>query len=687
MPLSPALDWSQYRQQLLALPYGKMLPNAVYLHRDTDVCTTGTLAQIVSTLSLEHEVGPEFNIIKFRLDAPRISFLCYPDFFEQPHPALQKAIAIDLLSGRSVRSDYGDNLNPPIIHRKELFLSPDHPMAPTFAALSAAEEQAGLYDSKSVIGFLANWERLLAAKGLAFEGHSLVEVPPSEEFCSQTGDVGLSVDRHRTALTRYELSRPVKTLVEYGLISSGSSFLDYGCGLGADIRGLQEMGIQARGWDPVHAPDGVRTESEIVNLGYVLNVIEDPAERAETLIAAWSLTRRLLVVSALIGAGGKPAEGVAITDGVLTRRNTFQKYFSQAELQHYIEDALEAAATPVSLGIFYVFRDQSDQQLFLQSRFRRNIDWKSLRIVRRAEPPSRAPRKRVVKPDRFSAHQELLDELWQTVLSLGRLPLSQEFPRYSEVSDAFGSPKRTLRFFASQGRQHLLEQAAATRKADLLVYLAISSIRRVIAFSSLPETIRQDITVFFGNYKRALAEGHSVLHSAADAEVVSLACEESSVGWQDERSLYVHTRLIDRLPTVLRVLIACAEVLYGDIHQADIVRIHKLSGKITFLSYADFDSAILPALRIRTRVNLRTLQVDTFDHEKDGQLLYFKERFVDSSSASCFCDLEASDKLRSLGIPDSQFLGPRVHELREVLRSSGMQELLDQILKAGDSQA
>jgi len=26
------------------------------------------------------------------------------------------------------------------------------------------------------------------------------------------------------------------------------------------------------GWDPVYAPDGQCTESEIVNLGYVLNV-------------------------------------------------------------------------------------------------------------------------------------------------------------------------------------------------------------------------------------------------------------------------------------------------------------------------------------------------------------------------------------------------------------------------------
>jgi hypothetical protein len=35
-----------------------------------------------------------------------------------------------------------------------------------------------------------------------------------------------------------------------------------------------------------------------VNLGYVINVVEDRAERAGTWKQAWDLARRLLVVSA-----------------------------------------------------------------------------------------------------------------------------------------------------------------------------------------------------------------------------------------------------------------------------------------------------------------------------------------------------------------------------------------------------
>jgi DNA phosphorothioation-associated putative methyltransferase len=59
------------------------------------------------------------------------------------------------------------------------------------------------------------------------------------------------------------------------------------------------MGVAGEGWDPSHRPDGPRRPAgAVVNLGYVVNVIEDPAERGETLRRAWSLAGRVLVVSA-----------------------------------------------------------------------------------------------------------------------------------------------------------------------------------------------------------------------------------------------------------------------------------------------------------------------------------------------------------------------------------------------------
>lgn len=679
MTMSTIPGWTRYKQLLRELPYGKILPTAVYIHRDSEPCRTGVLGEILAELADRHAVGDEFNVMKFRVDAPRLSFLYYPQFFEEPHPALEKSITIDLASGRSFRSGYGDNLNPPILHRKELLLAPNDPRSSAYAALSAAEEQAGLYENTSIIGFRVNWERLLAGRGLAFEGHSLVSSANGSTHVFSSPVIG--VQRHRTALTRYQLSKPVKTLLEFDQMPAGSSFLDYGCGLGADVRGLRELGFEAVGWDPVHAPDVVPVEADVVNLGYVLNVIEDPAERLETLVTAWRLARRLLVVAALIRDSSDDAPYAALNDGILTRRNTFQKYFSQRELQNYIEDGLEMSAVPVALGIFYVFRNSGEHQMFLQSRSRRSIDWDSIGLGL-AKPQSSPKPPRAVRPareDRFAVHQSLLEEFWSVVLRLGRTPLPCEFARYAELENAFGSPKRAFRHLLSQGRQDIFRRAEAARKADLLVYLAIAHLRKTIPFSMLPEAVRCDITTFFRNYRQGLEDGRTLLHACADSNNIMMACEETTLGWQDESSLYVYTGLVDTLPTVLRTFIACAELLYGTRQEADILKIHKHSGKVTFLTYFEFESSLLPRLFLRTKVNVRTQRIEVFDHTDDGQLLYFKERYIDPSDPQCPRLRDISESFVKLGISTARFLGPSVFELRRLLSTERRDDLIQEL--------
>src|SRR4051812_29652311 len=105
------------------------------------------------------------------------------------------------------------------------------------------------------------------------------------------------IQRHKTAIRRGDFSRPVKAILRDSLLAPGSTFLDYGCGRGEDVELLTAQGISCHGWDPTHRPDGPLSEADVVNLGYVINVIEDPKERAETLVGAWNLTRQLLVVS------------------------------------------------------------------------------------------------------------------------------------------------------------------------------------------------------------------------------------------------------------------------------------------------------------------------------------------------------------------------------------------------------
>src|SRR5262245_20043858 len=136
-----------------------------------------------------------------------------------------------------------------------------------------------------------------------------------------------TIQRHKTAIRRGDFSRPVKCLLRDCLIDKSVSFFDYGCGRGEDVELLTAEGITCGGWDPAHRPDAPRHDADVVNLGYVINVIEDPDERAATLRRAWQLCRRLLVASAQVVMAGRGKTPVEFGDGVLTGRGTFQKIF------------------------------------------------------------------------------------------------------------------------------------------------------------------------------------------------------------------------------------------------------------------------------------------------------------------------------------------------------------------------
>ena len=76
--------------------------------------------------------------------------------------------------------------------------------------------------------------------------------------------------------------------IEAGLIEESSSVFDYGCGQGDDLRTLSALGIQTYGWDPVYRPEAELRGADVVNLGYVVNVIEDSTERVDTVFSVWN---------------------------------------------------------------------------------------------------------------------------------------------------------------------------------------------------------------------------------------------------------------------------------------------------------------------------------------------------------------------------------------------------------------
>ena len=299
-------------------------------------------------------------------------------------------------------------------------LPEDHPRHAEFQALTQAAEAIGLFQDPRRIGFRDQWLRLIHEKGYQIVGHELIPIANDEttdtpsEFITDEALVA----RHMTALVRHGFSAPMQALARYGLISSSVEVFDYGCGRRDDVRDLAANGITAQGWDPHYAPDEPTREADDVNLCFVINVIEDFDERVEALHAAYGLAKGVLAVAAMLASQASQT-GRPYRDGFITSRNTFQKYYTQAELAAFIADVLGEEPIPVSPGVFFVFRDKDLEQRFLSNRQR------SVTLLQRLER-SETLAARLSRPDRIQAKYELnreaLDVLWHTWVRLGREP-------------------------------------------------------------------------------------------------------------------------------------------------------------------------------------------------------------------------------------------------------------------------
>lgn len=114
----------------------------------------------------------EWNMLKVARDK-RVSFMYYPNFYENPHPALYQFANVDTATGKI---KYGsESKNPVILHRKETFVSKTDPNYKMFKALTDQEVEAGLYPKNllSHIGRKNFWDGFLIDGGWEIIAHVL----------------------------------------------------------------------------------------------------------------------------------------------------------------------------------------------------------------------------------------------------------------------------------------------------------------------------------------------------------------------------------------------------------------------------------------------------------------------------------------------------------------------------------
>ena len=151
---------------------GKTVGTSRYLHRTT-ICAK--LKELIALLSKELDFSLEkINIIRIAPNTNKLSLMEYESFWTEGFPSLKKSYTITLSPLSISTRQHGRNGNPPILHRKELFISPEHSSYQVFQALTKQAEEYGLFKNTNKIGYKKYWEELLKDKGLIVKGNNLI---------------------------------------------------------------------------------------------------------------------------------------------------------------------------------------------------------------------------------------------------------------------------------------------------------------------------------------------------------------------------------------------------------------------------------------------------------------------------------------------------------------------------------
>ncbi len=159
-----------------ALPFGKKLPTARYVHvslypRLPHVVRAG-VDQAFERAGVRRD---DVHLLKLGTVEETVSLLRYPDFDADPFPGLEASWSVNLRTGGVVARRYTQGPKTPILHRKESFLDPADPRVPALRAVTEALERRGLFRDTSRIGWRGVWDAMLREAGVEVCGTQVLE--------------------------------------------------------------------------------------------------------------------------------------------------------------------------------------------------------------------------------------------------------------------------------------------------------------------------------------------------------------------------------------------------------------------------------------------------------------------------------------------------------------------------------
>ena len=399
---------------------------------------------------------------------------------------------------------------------------------------------------------------------------------------------------------------PARLAEEDGVLEGGLSILDYGSGRGQDVERLTAMGRTATGWDPYFAAHQAPTPSDAVFLTYVLNVIENANERRDTLLRAWKLAQRLLVVSTRLTWDAHKVRGNEFDDGVVTSRGTFQHLYQPSELRELVTEVTGVRCVAAAPGVVYAFRDDRDRLAFLARRLLPDFEWVYV-----------------------DGADEALTAATRFTEVTGRPPTVEELP--ADHINALGrlSQAELTRLVKAAADPERVAQGAKRSTLDTLLYLGIELFNGRGPYGALPPHVKANVRRFFRSYREACSRADRLLLKLRDDSYVRGAMR-NSVGKMTPTALYIHRRAVSAMPVVLRLYEHCGAIAAGRPADYTLLKLHHDKRAVSWLGYQDFDKDPHPRTDWSYQVTFPEMDTSYTDYSSrtNRPLLHRKEEFL-----------------------------------------------------------
>lgn len=155
---------------------GKIIGGFMYAHKSAlPFLSDKPMNSLNNALRLLREFK-DWNVVKFsHIHIEKLSFLEYESFEENEFPCLIQSCQVDLKL-QTIKTRKHSTANPPVLHRKELLMRPDHPELAKFQNLTLQLENLGAFKNIVKLGTKLRWQDELNRLSIIIKNHTATKI-------------------------------------------------------------------------------------------------------------------------------------------------------------------------------------------------------------------------------------------------------------------------------------------------------------------------------------------------------------------------------------------------------------------------------------------------------------------------------------------------------------------------------